>query len=74
MIQEGYEKVRNVTSWRYLPFVNFLACEQYHGNAFKVPMMTRWMVIISGQDRVNELGRAAPNVVSFKESLNQVFF
>lgn len=58
----------------YLPFVNFLAYEQYHGNAFKVPMMTRWMVIISGQDRVNELGRAAPNVVSFKESLNQVNF
>lgn len=45
---------------------------QYNGNAFKIPMMKRWAVIVSGREKVDELRKAPADVASSRDAAIEV--
>jgi hypothetical protein len=45
---------------------------QYRGSAFKIPTPTRWLVVVSGKEKVDELRKANEDVVSFRKAVNEV--
>lgn len=46
--------------------------QKYRGHVFKIPLMTGWVVAVSGRDRVEELRKASDDVVSFQEAVNEM--
>ncbi|PPQ65601.1 hypothetical protein CVT26_000550 [Gymnopilus dilepis] len=42
---------------------------KYYGGAFKVPMISRWMVVVSGPDMVNDIRQATDDQLSFREAV-----
>ncbi|KAG7094523.1 hypothetical protein E1B28_005352 [Marasmius oreades] len=47
--------------------------KKYPGQAFKVPLLDRWLVIISGRDMLEDLRKATDDQLSFKEAFRQIF-
>lgn len=47
---------------------------QYKGGAFKVAMLDRWMVLLSGNALVDELRKLPEDEMSFRQAFNQVYF
>ncbi|KAI0362845.1 cytochrome P450 [Pilatotrama ljubarskyi] len=43
---------------------------KYHGSAFKVPLLDRWMVVVSGPEMVHELRSRPDDELSFQEEIN----
>ncbi|KAF8665785.1 hypothetical protein AX16_000232 [Volvariella volvacea WC 439] len=43
--------------------------DKYYGSAFKLPMLTQWMVVVSGPKMVDELRKAPDDVLSFNEAV-----
>ncbi|KAF4619512.1 hypothetical protein D9613_005419 [Agrocybe pediades] len=46
--------------------------QKYRGSAFKVPMMSRWMVVVSGPDMINDIRRATDEQLSFREAVAEI--
>ncbi|KAF9559724.1 cytochrome P450 [Agrocybe pediades] len=42
---------------------------KYYGTAFKIPIMSRWLVIISGPQMVDDIRRAGNDVMSFDDAV-----
>lgn len=45
---------------------------QYPGTAFKVPMLSQWLVVISGPKMVDDIRRASPDQVDGREAIAEV--
>ena len=45
---------------------------QYRGSVFKVPTMANWMIVASGQDKVEEIWRAPDDVLSMRDAIEGV--
>ena len=45
---------------------------QYPGSIFRVPMISRWAVVVSGSQKVDDLKKAMDNQVSADEALREV--
>ncbi|TFK66282.1 cytochrome P450 [Pluteus cervinus] len=45
--------------------------EKYYGRTFKIPMMDRWMVVVSGTELYDELRKGADDALSFPEANNE---
>jgi len=73
IIQEGYDKVRS-------PFSNGLNLElctnghsiKYYGSAFKIPIMERWLVIVTGPKMIEDIRRASDETMSFDDAAAEV--
>ena len=48
------------------------ALSQYKGGAFKVPMLDRWLVIVTGSRMIDELRRFPDDYVSFLDAVGEV--
>ncbi|TFK66266.1 cytochrome P450 [Pluteus cervinus] len=45
--------------------------EKYYGGTFKIPMMDRWSVVVSGPELYDELRKGADDALSFQEAGNE---
>lgn len=45
---------------------------QYPGTAFKVPMLSKWMIVISGPKMVDDIRRATDDQVDFNDAVAEV--
>ncbi|KAK7058630.1 hypothetical protein VNI00_002266 [Paramarasmius palmivorus] len=61
IIQEGYEKAGLKTT------LNF------PGQAFKIALPDRWLVIVTGQRMVEDIRKAPDNILSFKSAVDELF-
>ncbi|KAF8330118.1 cytochrome P450, partial [Amanita rubescens] len=43
--------------------------DKYRGSIFKVPMLTKWMVIVTGSQKIEELRRAPDEILSMRRAL-----
>ncbi|KAG6919311.1 hypothetical protein DXG01_007444 [Tephrocybe rancida] len=66
MIQEGYAKVRGPL--HHIDDNGIHKFVQYRGHAFKIPGISRWTVVISGNQMVDELCKAPDDQISFLEA------
>jgi hypothetical protein len=70
MIQEGYDKVRPFLSSFLRSFD--IRASQYYGTAFRVPTMSKWMIIVSSPQMVDDIRKADDDQVSFREAVSDV--
>ncbi|KAK0244007.1 cytochrome P450 [Armillaria nabsnona] len=42
---------------------------KYRGSAFKVPLIDRWTVVVSGDEKINDIRKALPDHLSFMEEI-----
>jgi hypothetical protein len=69
MEQEGYNRV----SKKQNPlFISQPMSIQYRGSFFKLPTMTKWMVVASGSRYVDDIRNASEEYLSLHEALIQV--
>ena len=69
MGQEGYNKVSKKQNPMF-QFVNL--CIQYSGSFFKVPTMSKWMIVVSGTRYIEDIRNASEEYLSLHEAFNQV--
>jgi hypothetical protein len=73
MIKEGYLKVRPLQAIFTRPILaNPGLLLQYKGSAFKVANFDRWLVIVSGQQAIEELRQATEDELSMKMAVEDV--
>ncbi|KAF9453725.1 cytochrome P450 [Macrolepiota fuliginosa MF-IS2] len=46
--------------------------DRYTGIPFKVATMSKWIVVLGGEDHINDIRKAPEGVVSFKEALEEL--
>lgn len=49
-----------------------LTLAQYPGTAFKIPMLSQWLIIISGPQMMEDIRRATPEQVDAREVIAEV--
>ncbi|KAK0226712.1 cytochrome P450 [Armillaria fumosa] len=42
--------------------------EMYDGSAFKVPLLDKWMVVVSGPEKINDIRKASADQLSFMDA------
>ncbi|KAF8623267.1 hypothetical protein AX15_006434 [Amanita polypyramis BW_CC] len=47
--------------------------DKYRGSIFKMPLLTRWMIIVSRQDKVEDIRRASDDILSFRHVIAEFF-
>lgn len=72
MVQEGYDKV-SVLSIKTCMYTYNIS-RQYHGSIFKVPMLTDWMVLVSGPRLIEDFRRATDDQLSLVAAAIEVIF
>lgn len=45
---------------------------QYPGQPFKVPTMSRWIVVLNGTQHVEDVRKASDDVLSFQKAIAEV--
>ncbi|PPQ77970.1 hypothetical protein CVT26_005275 [Gymnopilus dilepis] len=45
---------------------------KYHGTAFKVPTLSRWLVMVSGPQMIDDIRRATHDQLSFTEAVSEI--
>ncbi|TFK70908.1 cytochrome P450 [Pluteus cervinus] len=45
--------------------------EKYYGRPFKIPMMSRWVVVVSGPQLIDDVRKASEDDLSFNEAMNE---
>ncbi|KAF4621783.1 hypothetical protein D9613_012093 [Agrocybe pediades] len=63
-----------IDAYRYLSRGHEMIQEGYkkfHGNAFKIPLMSRWLVIVSGPQMLEDIRRADNDLMSFDEAVKE---
>jgi len=45
---------------------------KYYGSAFKLPTVSRWVVVVSGPDMIEDIRRAADDQLSFREAVAEI--
>ncbi|KAF9265633.1 cytochrome P450 [Marasmius fiardii PR-910] len=48
-------------------------CDKYRGGPFKIPLLDKWMVIISSTDMVEDFWKAGDDVLSLQEAFRETF-
>jgi len=49
-----------------------LLAGQYRGSIFKIPMLTQWMVVVTGPQMIEDVRRASDDQLSSKDALAEV--
>ncbi|KAK0448924.1 cytochrome P450 [Desarmillaria tabescens] len=64
-----------ITSWKDAFRFVFHAKEiiqeghrMHYGSAFKVPMLDKWMIVVSGAEKINDIRKASPEQLSSKDA------
>jgi hypothetical protein len=73
MLEEGYNKVRNLGSCAFR-CANAALTAQYYGRAFKIAQMNRWLVIISSAEMIQEFSQAPDDQLSITQAVEEVRF
>jgi hypothetical protein len=47
---------------------------QYYGKAFKIPMISKWMIVVSGPEMIEDIRKADSDKMSFRDANADVFF
>jgi hypothetical protein len=45
---------------------------QHYGTAFRIPMISKWMIVVSGPQMIDDIRRATDDQVSFRDALVEV--
>ena len=69
MVQQGYDLVRTPPN---LPCLVGSTRSQYKDGFFRVPMMDRWLVVVTGPELVDELRKIPDEKLSFDHAVRDV--
>ncbi|KAF8897197.1 cytochrome P450 [Infundibulicybe gibba] len=47
--------------------------DQYCGTAFRVPMLSKWMIVLSGPRMIDDIRKATDDQLSFRDALSESF-
>ncbi|KAJ7449179.1 cytochrome P450 [Mycena latifolia] len=65
-----------IGSWNYIKRAHTITqdgCAKYPGVAFKVPLINRWLVVITGREMIDDIRRASVEQLSLDEAANSLF-
>jgi hypothetical protein len=70
IVEEGYTRVKLATISILLS--QFYSVPQYHGKAFKIPQINKWLVVVSGERMVEDIRRAPDDTLSLRHAIDEV--
>ncbi|KAF8897198.1 cytochrome P450 [Infundibulicybe gibba] len=47
--------------------------DKYYGRAFRVPTLSKWVIVVSGPDMLDDIRRAPDDQLSFREAISETF-
>ena len=72
MVQKGYDKVSVLNMQTCMRTYN--TSRQYPGSIFKVPMLTQWMILVSGPRLIEDIRQASDDQLSLVDAAVEVIF